>query len=157
MPVVVAGRPVGTLVVRVPQGSVSTVDKEFHSSVNRLLVAGALIAALVALLVGVYTARRATKPITELTSAAGTLAAGHRDRRASTVPNNEIGQLAKAFNTMVEHLVKRINCAALSPRMSPTSCARRWQSFAVNSRPCKTEFANPPTASSAPCITKPCA
>lgn len=71
LPVVVAGRPVGTLVVRVPQGSVSTVDKEFHSSVNRLLVAGALIAALVALLVGVYTARRATKPITELTSAAG--------------------------------------------------------------------------------------
>ncbi|AFS14884.1 HAMP domain-containing protein [Mycobacterium intracellulare] len=106
LPVVVAGRPVGTLVVRVPQGSVSTVDKEFHSSVNRLLVAGALIAALVALLVGVYTARRATKPITELTSAAGALAAGHRDRRASTVPNNEIGQLAKAFNTMVEHLVK---------------------------------------------------
>ncbi|MCA2307160.1 two-component sensor histidine kinase, partial [Mycobacterium intracellulare] len=66
LPVVVAGRQVGTLVVRVPQGAVPTVDNEFRSSVNRLLVAGALAAALVALLVGVYTARRATKPITEL-------------------------------------------------------------------------------------------
>lgn len=104
--IVVAGRNVGTLVVRVPQGAVPTVDKEFLSSVNRLLVAGALTAALVALIPGIYTARRATKPITELTSAAGALVAGHRNRRVTTVPNNEIGQLAKAFNIMVEHVEK---------------------------------------------------
>jgi two-component system sensor histidine kinase BaeS len=106
LPVVIAGRAVGNLVVRVPQGAIPTVDKEFRSSVNRLLVAGAFAAALVALIVGVYTARRATNPITELTSAAEDLAAGQRDRRVATVPNNEIGQLATAFNTMAEHVEK---------------------------------------------------
>ena len=106
LPVVIEGRQVGTLVVRVPLGAIPTVDKEFRSSVNRLLAAGALAAALVALIVGVYFARRATNPITELTRAAEDLAAGHRDRRVSTVSHNEIGQLATAFNTMAEHVEK---------------------------------------------------
>ena len=81
-------------------------DKEFRASVNRLLAAGALTAALVAVLVGVYTARRATAPIAELTRAADDLAAGHRDRRVTTAPDNEIGQLAIAFNTMADRVEK---------------------------------------------------
>lgn len=104
LPIVVDGQPVGTLVVQVPEGVIPAVDQEFRSSVNRLLVTGALAAALVALVVGVYTARRATAPIAELTRAAGDLAAGHRDRRVTTVPDNEIGELATAFNTMAERV-----------------------------------------------------
>lgn len=106
LPVVIEGSEVGNLVVRVPQGAIPAVDEEFRSSVNRLLAAGALAAALVALIVGAYIARRATNPITELTRAADDLAAGHRDRRVTIVPNNEIGQLATAFNTMAEHVEK---------------------------------------------------
>ncbi|MFB8128713.1 sensor histidine kinase [Streptomyces mirabilis] len=106
LPVTVDGQRVGTLQVRVPQGVVPAVDKNFQSSVNRLLAAGALGAALVSLVVGVYTARRATAPIAELTRAADDLAAGRRDRRATTVPNNEIGQLATAFNTMADRVEK---------------------------------------------------
>ncbi|MFF3875178.1 sensor histidine kinase [Streptomyces sp. NPDC001978] len=106
LPVTVDGQRVGTLQVRVPQGVVPAVDKNFQSSVNRLLAAGALGAALVALVVGVYTARRATAPIAELTRAADDLAAGRRDRRATTIPNNEIGQLATAFNTMADRVEK---------------------------------------------------
>lgn len=106
LPVTVDGRQVGTLDVRVPEGVVPAVDRDFQASVNRLLVGGALGAALVALVVGVYTARRATAPITELTHAADDLAAGRRDRRATTVPDNEIGQLATAFNTMAARVEK---------------------------------------------------
>ncbi|MFD3928322.1 sensor histidine kinase [Streptomyces sp. NPDC058614] len=106
LPVTVDGQRVGTLQVRVPQGVVPAVDKNFQSSVNQLLAAGALGAALVALVVGVYTARRATAPIAELTRAADDLAAGRRDRRATSVPNNEIGQLATAFNTMADRVEK---------------------------------------------------
>jgi two-component system, OmpR family, sensor histidine kinase BaeS len=106
LPVTVAGRRVGTLGVRVPQGAVPAVDKDFRDSVNRLLAGGALIAGLAALVVGVYTARRATAPIAELTRAAEDLAAGHRDRRAGTVPDNEIGELATAFNTMADRVEK---------------------------------------------------
>ncbi|MGI5139324.1 MULTISPECIES: HAMP domain-containing sensor histidine kinase [unclassified Streptomyces] len=106
LPVTVNGQQVGTLDVRVPQGVVPAVDKDFQASVNRLLAGGALAAALVALVVGVYTARRATAPVTELTRAAEDLAAGRRDRRAATIPNNEIGQLATAFNTMADRVEK---------------------------------------------------
>ncbi|EGX61023.1 MULTISPECIES: ATP-binding protein [Streptomyces] len=104
LPITVDGQRVATLQVRVPQGVVPAVDRDFQASVNRLLAAGALGAALVALVVGVYTARRATAPIAELTRAADDLAAGQRDRRAATVPSNEIGQLATAFNTMADRV-----------------------------------------------------
>ncbi|MHB9858147.1 sensor histidine kinase [Streptomyces sp. YIM S03343] len=106
LPVTVDGRRVGTLDVRVPQGAVPAVDKEFRDSVNRLLAGGALVAGLAALVVGVYTARRATAPIAELTRAAEDLAAGHRDRRATAIPDNEIGELATAFNTMADRVEK---------------------------------------------------
>ncbi|WP_280909262.1 ATP-binding protein [Streptomyces sp. SAI-090] len=106
LPVTVAGERVGTLDVRVPQGAVPAVDKDFQDSVNRLLAGGALVAALVALVVGVYTARRATAPIAELTRAAEDMAAGRRDRRVATIPANEIGQLATAFNTMADRVEK---------------------------------------------------
>ena len=106
LPVTVAGERVGTLDARVPQGTVPAVDKDFQNSVNRLLAGGALVAALVALVVGVYTARRATAPVAELTRAAEDMAAGRRDRRVATIPRNEIGQLATAFNSMADRVEK---------------------------------------------------
>ncbi|EGX57719.1 putative sensory transduction histidine kinase [Streptomyces zinciresistens K42] len=106
LPVTVDGERVGTLQVRVPRGVIPAVDKDFQASVNRLLIAGALTAGLIALGVGLYTARRATAPIAELTSAAKDLAAGQRDRRVTKAPDNEIGQLATAFNTMADRVEK---------------------------------------------------
>ncbi|WP_072690802.1 HAMP domain-containing protein, partial [Rhodococcus marinonascens] len=103
-PIIVNGQQVGSLQVRVPQGVIPAVDKDFQTSVNRLLAGGAFAAALVALIVGLFIARRATAPIAELTRAADDLAAGQRERRVSTIPNNEIGRLAIAFNTMADRV-----------------------------------------------------
>lgn len=104
LPVVNAGQQVGTLEVRVPQGPLPAVDREFRSDVNRLLIAGGLIASVIALGVGVYTARRATAPIAELTHAAADLAEGRKDSRVNRIPDNEIGLLATTFNTMADRI-----------------------------------------------------
>ncbi|MFD7447060.1 ATP-binding protein [Streptomyces sp. NPDC059909] len=106
LPVMVDGRRVGTLDVRVPKGQIPAVDQGFRADVNQVLVAGGVTAGLVALAVGLYTARRVTAPITELTHAADDLAAGQRDRRVTTIPDNEIGQLATTFNTMADRVKK---------------------------------------------------
>ncbi|MCY0955157.1 sensor histidine kinase [Streptomyces sp. H27-S2] len=106
LPITVDGKQVGTLDLRVAQGQIPAVDNEFRSDVNQLLAAGGITAGLIALAVGLYTARRATAPIAELTSAASDLAAGQRDRRVTTIPDNEIGQLAATFNTMADRVEK---------------------------------------------------
>ncbi|MDQ1719448.1 MAG: two-component system, OmpR family, sensor histidine kinase BaeS [Pseudonocardiales bacterium] len=106
LPVSSNGQQVGTLQVRVPQGVIPAVDKNFQTSVNRLLAWGAFGAAVLATAIGLFTARRATAPIAELTHAADDLAAGQRDRRVTTIPDNEIGRLATAFNTMADRVEK---------------------------------------------------
>ncbi|MGP3921055.1 sensor histidine kinase [Nonomuraea sp. 10N515B] len=106
MPIVVDGRRVGTLTIRLPQGAIPAVDREFRTAVNRLLIAGGVAAGLVALATGLFFARRATAPIIELTRAVDDLAAGHRDRRAAVVSRDEIGRLATAFNTMADRVEK---------------------------------------------------
>jgi signal transduction histidine kinase len=106
LPIVVNGRDVGTLTVRLRQGVIPAADEEFRIAVNRLLAAGGVAAGLIALVVGLYFARRITAPIGELTRAADDLAAGHRDRRAAVASRDEIGRLARAFNAMADRVEK---------------------------------------------------
>lgn len=106
VPVVVDGERVGTLLVRLPEGTVPLADRQFRRSVNVTLLAGGLVAGLVALTVGFVLARRTTRPVTELTAAAEDLRGGDRTRRAAVSGRDEIGQLAQAFNELadsVEH------------------------------------------------------
>jgi len=60
-PVVVDGRQVGTAVLAVPRAVAPAADRGFRDAVNRLLLLAALGAGLVALLVGLLVARRATR------------------------------------------------------------------------------------------------
>jgi two-component system sensor histidine kinase BaeS len=105
-PVTVDGRQVGTALLRVPQAALPAADEEFRTSVNRLLLGGALVAGLLALLVGLVLARRPAAGVTELTAAANELAAGRRDRRAAVSSADEIGDLATAFNAMADTVVR---------------------------------------------------
>jgi two-component system sensor histidine kinase BaeS len=107
LPITMDGTRVGTLAVRVPQGAVPAIDRDFRSGVNQLLAVGSLVAGAVALLVGVLLAQRVARPIAELTAAANDLAAGRRDRRVDVASSDEIGQLSTSFNEMANQVAKQ--------------------------------------------------
>lgn len=102
VPLTLGGRPLGDLYIALPEGTVPVADREFRESVNWLLVLGGLVAGSIGVSAGVIASRRTVRPITELTSAARDLQAGDRSRRAAVTGNDEIAQLARAFNDLVD-------------------------------------------------------
>ena len=63
----------------------------------------ALIAALV-LLIGIYTTRSLTEPLTKLVEGAKAIGSGKLDHQVRVKTKNEIGQVADSFNQMVSNL-----------------------------------------------------
>jgi len=100
LPIRVDGKRVGTAIVRLPRSGVLPQDVSFRTSVNRLLLIGGVAAGLVAALVGLLLARRATRPARELVEAAQAFAEGDRSRRLDEGTPDEFGQMARAFNLM---------------------------------------------------------
>jgi signal transduction histidine kinase len=72
---------------------------------NSLIVAG--LAALVAVLIGLYYANRVARPILHLTRVTESFAKGSLSERADVGTGNEIGQLAASFNNMADQLASR--------------------------------------------------
>ena len=101
-PITVDGRVRGTLLVTLPEGSVPVADEQFRAGVNRVLLAGGLVVAVLASALGLLLARRVTRPVAELTAAARDLHAGNRDRRAAVTGPDEVAELARALNELAE-------------------------------------------------------
>jgi len=84
---------------------ISEIDvEEALAPANWLARASLVVVALTALLTGllaVFKARRITRPIITLADAAMAVAAGQTEQRVAVQTDNEIGQLAKAFNHML--------------------------------------------------------
>jgi signal transduction histidine kinase len=102
LPVTVDGSVVGIAVIRLPRAGVLPQDAAFRSSVNRMLLVGGLVAGAVALGLGFVLARRATAPARALTRAATALAAGDRTQRVDFEAEDELGEMARAFNSMAD-------------------------------------------------------
>jgi len=102
VPVTLRGQHIGNLMVRLPQASVPLADRDFRDSVNSLLALGGLVAGLIGAGAGVIFARRTTRPVVELTNVARDLQAGDRTRRATVDGQDEIAQMANAFNDLVD-------------------------------------------------------
>lgn len=68
------------------------------------LVTGGL--ALGGVLLGVWVARRITRPLDDLVDTAQAVTTGDLDRRSTVRDANELGTLATAFNQMTEHLLR---------------------------------------------------
>jgi two-component system sensor histidine kinase BaeS len=102
LPIVIDGSLVGTAVVRQPTLGILPQDVAFRSSVNRTLLLGGFVAAIVAVALGFVLARRATAPARELTRAARALASGDRAERVDFHAKDELGDMAMAFNAMAD-------------------------------------------------------
>lgn len=71
---------------------------------RRAVFLGALLAALTALFVGFLYARRVTRPILSMAHAAEDIAGGDYEQRVDSPGRDELGTLARAFNTMTREL-----------------------------------------------------
>ncbi|NTV81005.1 MAG: HAMP domain-containing protein, partial [Candidatus Aminicenantes bacterium] len=96
----VAGRTIGMLYV-------GMLERPYIDLRNRVMATFVGIAALCVLfLIGLlsFVARRITRPLAVMADAAGKIASGDLDHRVRAESRDEIGQLARAFNRMIDEL-----------------------------------------------------
>lgn len=101
--------PLGTLataLVRYPATApiLNPQDVLFQSSVFRSLLFAGGLALLFGIILSYFTSRRLVAPLKRLTQAADRIGQGHLDERVAIQAKDEVGQLATAFNAMVDNL-----------------------------------------------------
>ena len=106
VPVEVDGDVVGTVLGRPPAAGMTPVEAAFLARVNRALLAAAGGAIIIALLLGVLLARTLTRPLREMTAAARSVARGELGKQVAVRSQDEVGDLAQAFNQMSHDLAQ---------------------------------------------------
>ncbi|MFI7208803.1 sensor histidine kinase [Micromonospora aurantiaca] len=100
-PVTAAGQRVGTIRLAFPTGTSSGRDVAWS-----WIGGAALVALVAALLASAYVAGRLARPLVALTTATRRFAAGDRTARAAVSAPGELGEVAHAFDTMAEEVVR---------------------------------------------------
>jgi PAS domain S-box-containing protein len=94
------GRPVGALVGVEPSEILAATER----GVNRVLFVVSLVAVAVAILLSLLFGRQFTRPVRQLTAAARRVQEGDLSTKAPVSGEDEVGDLAVAFNRMTESL-----------------------------------------------------
>jgi two-component system, OmpR family, sensor histidine kinase BaeS len=84
-------------------------ELEFIERTNLTLFYGALIGAVIALLLGIFLSRTLTRPIRELTRATHAISEGDLSQQVPVRTSDELGELARAFNKMSTELSRSVN------------------------------------------------
>ena len=84
-------------------------ELEFIERTSLTLLYGALIGSVIALLLGIFLSRTLTRPIRELTQATHAVSEGDLSQQVIVRSNDELGELAKAFNRMSTELSRSVN------------------------------------------------
>ena len=84
-------------------------ELEFIERINRTLLFGALIGAVIALLLGIFLSQTITRPIRELTRATHAVSEGDLAQKVPVRSGDELGELAQAFNKMSSQLSLSVN------------------------------------------------
>jgi len=103
--IVVAGAQVGALYFN-PAAKQSPADAGFLAAVNRAVLVGALVAGVAAVLVTLALSHRIVRPVELLTAAARRMETGDLTARVNAASGDEIGELARAFNSMAGGLAR---------------------------------------------------
>jgi signal transduction histidine kinase len=110
VPVESAGQVVGFIQFTFPTGTFDMErlppELEFLSRVNRAIVVSALVAMLLALLIGATLASTISRPVRELTAATKALAGGDLGHQVPVRTDDEVGELAQSFNQMSADLAR---------------------------------------------------
>jgi len=103
--IVVAGTQVGALYFN-SAAKPSPADAGFLATVNRAVLVGAMVAGVVAVLVTLALSHRIVRPVELLTAAARRMETGDLTARVNVASGDEIGELARAFNSMAGGLAR---------------------------------------------------
>lgn len=106
-PIFVDDTLVGTLIISSPPGF-DEAELRYLQRTNSILLVGAVVAVAVAVLFGVWLSRQFLRPLAELTDAIDHVKQGKFDQRVPVRTQDELGDLAQAFNQMGEEL-QRVN------------------------------------------------
>ena len=97
-----AGRPAGGVIPVVRGHERLEEQQQFFGSVDRWIFGGVAVAGVLALLATAALSKRILRPVEELTAAARRMERGDLNARVDVRSSDEIGQLARAFNSMSE-------------------------------------------------------
>jgi two-component system, OmpR family, sensor histidine kinase BaeS len=105
-PIEIDGEIVGQVVTIDQPAPRSTAGDQFLESVDTAVLGAAGAALLVGLVISLILGRTLTRPIGELTLAARRIADGHYEQQVDVRSQDEIGELAAAFNQMSAELAR---------------------------------------------------
>ncbi len=105
IPIQVQDQVVGYLAVHMSaQNDLPPPAQSLLNQINHVLIQAGLIAASLAILVGLVITWRITIPLDRLSTAARRFAQGDLEQRVPVVGTQEVANLARAFNDMADHL-----------------------------------------------------
>jgi len=105
LPIVDGGRPIGVIRVALPLAAVTSSYAEIH----RVMLAGGVVALVVACGIGLFVARRVTKPVVQMQAIARRMSEGDFTVRAPIRSPDEIGSLGRALNGLAARLREKIH------------------------------------------------
>jgi two-component system, OmpR family, phosphate regulon sensor histidine kinase PhoR len=105
LPIVDGDRPIGVLRVALPLAVVTSSYAEIH----RVMLAGGVVALLVACGIGLFVAHRVTQPVVQMQTIAGRMSEGDFTVRAPIRSPDEIGALGRALNGLAARLREKIH------------------------------------------------
>ena len=98
--IVVGDEVIGSLYV---ESNIEKVYKQIDE-INRILAVGAAVSLSITLIIGIFIARTITRPISDMRKQAQAMAKGNFSRKVKVYGNDEMGQLAIAFNHLINQL-----------------------------------------------------